>query len=484
MKSCKACGESFKACDAKSGDGKTESCPKCGAAIEAEADTDGDVDAKVFVEKAGEISAKRMSLKEPLMAAIVNGGLSLNDLNSQVREAIQPLDICKSSSANGPAVICGWVADLVAPANETGEDWTAIVQGDGGKLYAVTFTIGDKKVTISGEPKLVERVTDYDFVGDIETEAKAAVKDGSLEAAEQKPEVKPTPEPISAKVRAVHDALVAANVNPTLQDVCHAIYNQHKILMTAQEVAANLAMTRKSIMAAAAVADKPNRIQCISGGTNTAVETGNVIMFMPGGINEITPSQNKKAVTVAVNVTAKSAVAIQKQYEALVASGKKPYFSMGEDSHASDIAAFWPSRFFWATRKDVTGKMATGIWCEGEWSDDGKLAVEGKRFRAFSPTFFVDAVRADVDNPSEVICEADAKPNMGALVNDPAFTKNSPLWCRAAGDETMIAREVHDELVASGQKNVTLAGLRSAIFAKHHINLEPAEIARQLMTKK
>jgi hypothetical protein len=45
----------------------------------------------------------------------------------------------------------------------------------------------------------------------------------------------------------------------------------------------------------------------------------------------------------------------------------------------------------------------------------------------------------------------------------------------------MIAREVHDELVASGQKNVTLAGLRSAIFAKHQINLEPAEIARQLM---
>ncbi len=249
---CKHCGADIKAEAFERGGKKsgTVNCPSCKKDTDYSIEACDEVDAKAVSDKAGEISAKRMSLKEPLMAAIVNGGLSLNDLNSQVREAIQPLDICKSSSANGPAVICGWVADLVAPANKTGEDWTAIVQGDGGKLYAVTFTIGDKKVTISGEPKLVERVTDYDFVGDIETEAKAAaVKDGSLEAAEQKPEVKPTPEPISAKVRAVHDALVAANVNPTLQDVCHAIYNQHKILMTAQEVAANLAMTRKPIMA-------------------------------------------------------------------------------------------------------------------------------------------------------------------------------------------------------------------------------------------
>jgi len=213
-----------------------------------------------------------------------------------------------------------------------------------------------------------------------------------------------------------------------------------------------------------------NQLRCSS--LNSAVELDNVIMFMPGGVSTITPSQNNKAVTVTVLIDAKSAKAIQLQYETLIEAGKKPYFSIGENSHKSDIAAFRPSRFFWATRKDVTGKMATGVWCEGEWTRAGREAVEGKDFNAFSPTFFVDAVRNDPNRPAQVVCESEANPNMGALVNDPAFVMNSPLCCKNAATEFPTSDEVGSAGVPAisqnkntgdkmKSKNVSLAELQA-----------------------
>ena len=58
----------------------------------------------------------------------------------------------------------------------------------------------------------------------------------------------------------------------------------------------------------------------------------------------------------------------------------------------------------------------------------GRKAVEGKDYRAFSPVFHVDNKRAD---PAKVICMEHASPNMGGLVNNPAF--NLPLWAKNAG---------------------------------------------------
>ena len=168
---------------------------------------------------------------------------------------------------------------------------------------------------------------------------------------------------------------------------------------------------------------------------NSAVMVDDCIPYMPGGIHQITPSQNNKAVTVTVKVDAQSAKELQLQLETLIEAGKRPYFSIGENSHKSDIAAFRPTQFFWATRRDVTGAMKTGVWCKGEWTRAGREAVEGKDFNAFSPTFFVDAVRNDPSRPAKVVCEPDANPNMGALVNDPAFVMNSPLCCKNAATQ-------------------------------------------------
>ena len=67
------------------------------------------------------------------------------------------------------------------------------------------------------------------------------------------------------------------------------------------------------------------------------------------------------------------------------------------------------------------------MWVDGVWSKSGKDARDGKDFRFFSPTFHVDAVRNDPDNPARVVCNKDARGNMGALENDPAFLNMAPL---------------------------------------------------------
>ena len=225
-------------------------------------------------------------------------------------------------------------------------------------------------------------------------------------------------------------------------------------------------------------------IHCAFGSALTSgVTVDNTIMYMPGGISSITPSQNKKAVDVLVEVNAQTAREMQEQLEALNESGKKPYFSFGDNSHASDQASFWPSKFFWATRQDATGKMATGVWVTGEWSDEGKRVVEGKVFRCFSPTFFVDAVRNDPKKPAQVICEREAGPNMGALVNDPAFEKISPLWAKRSDFQNIpIVRECHDNLIKQGI-NPDLRAVRSALFASRGVMMTLEEIGQELISK-
>lgn len=169
--------------------------------------------------------------------------------------------------------------------------------------------------------------------------------------------------------------------------------------------------------------------RALNAGRATQPLEDGIMMYMPGGLHQITPSQNGRAVTVIVEVNAKSADLLEAQRKILTAANKKPFFSV---EHATGIAAFWPTSFFWDKRIDATGSLVEGVWTKGEWTKAGREAVEGKNFRTFSPTFFVDAIRNDPDNPVQVICCDDAKANCGALENDPAFQAMSPLWCKNA----------------------------------------------------
>ena len=179
-----------------------------------------------------------------------------------------------------------------------------------------------------------------------------------------------------------------------------------------------------------------------------------VIHYMPAGLHRITPSQGGKPVTVCVLIDEVSAERMEEQRAALEAAGNKPFFSV---QHNTQIAAFWPTKFFWDKRIDATGSFVAGVWAEGEWTKAGKEAVEGKNFRTFSPTFFVDKISNDEDDPAQVEANSNAKLNMGALENDPAFEKISPLWCSKNGqtpEESATGakvRQLNASLAAEGK---------------------------------
>lgn len=151
-----------------------------------------------------------------------------------------------------------------------------------------------------------------------------------------------------------------------------------------------------------------------------AETAGPVMMFMPGGMQTITPFAGGIGSPIEVMVDASGAAALNQQLTALAAKGKKPYFDF---EHEDAGASFWPNEFFWSE----TPKP--GIYARGEWTADGKSGVEGKRWRQFSPVFHVDNKAA---KPARIVCKTDAKPNMGGLVNDPAFSNILPLWAKNA----------------------------------------------------
>lgn len=151
------------------------------------------------------------------------------------------------------------------------------------------------------------------------------------------------------------------------------------------------------------------------------VIAGDEIMFMPAGVHEITPSQAGERVRVQVLCDRQAAEMIERQRAAMAAKGVRPYFDLNHDDQE---ASFWPTSFEW---KDAE---APGIYAKGEWSAAGLSARDGKTFRQFSPVFFVDDTSK---KPARVICNEHAGPNMGGLVNNPAFKKILPLWAKHAG---------------------------------------------------
>src|SRR5215471_3695825 len=165
----------------------------------------------------------------------------------------------------------------------------------------------------------------------------------------------------------------------------------------------------------------PEPIECRAA-VEISVTDSNEILFLPVGVHSITPVAGGigKPIKVMVDIHAANAVE-QQRAEITQRTGKKVYFDF---NHEDGPASFWPSSFYWRQRDGVVAK--------GEWSASGKKAVQGKDFRAFSPVFHVHDKRAD---PAQVVCFDGARPNMGGLVNDPAFS-GLPLWAKNAGESS------------------------------------------------
>jgi hypothetical protein len=144
----------------------------------------------------------------------------------------------------------------------------------------------------------------------------------------------------------------------------------------------------------------------------------NEVLFLPIGLHSITPVAGGIGRPIKVKVDASTADAIEAQRKIMAGKGKRPYFDF---DHEDGAASFWPEGFTW--------RNGEGVIAKGEWTSRGRKAVEGKDYRAFSPVFHVDNKRSD---PAKVICMEHAAPNMGGLVNNPAF--NLPLWAKNAGE--------------------------------------------------
>jgi phage I-like protein len=145
----------------------------------------------------------------------------------------------------------------------------------------------------------------------------------------------------------------------------------------------------------------------------------NEITFLPAGLHSIRPVAGGIGRAIKVLINTEAAAKIEQQRAEITArTGKRVYFDF---NHEDGPASFWPSSFTWRENDGVVAK--------GEWTASGRRAVEGKDFRAFSPVFHVDDKRKD---PARVVCCIEAGPNMGGLVNDPAFN-DLPLWAKNDG---------------------------------------------------
>ncbi len=188
-------------------------------------------------------------------------------------------------------------------------------------------------------------------------------------------------------------------------------------------------------------------IKCRVGVDSIPQTSTNEILFLPIGLHAITPVAGGIGRPIKVKVGPESASVIEAQRQKLMASGKRPYFDF---NHEDGPASFWPETFVW--------RGGEGVIAKGEWSRRGKSAVEGKDFRAFSPVFHVDNKRAD---PAIVVCKDNAEPNMGGLVNNPAF-KDLPLWAKNA--ESLGTPELNGdnaEKERNKMENEELAALRA-----------------------
>ncbi len=183
---------------------------------------------------------------------------------------------------------------------------------------------------------------------------------------------------------------------------------------------------------------------------NLPVTATGEMMYMPAGVQTITPFGGGIGKPISVLVDRVGASELEQQRHALAARNKAAYFDF---NHEDGAASFWVKEFVW---KD---EPASGIYARGEWTASGKASVEGKEWRQFSPVFHVDNKAA---TSARIVCRENAKPNMGGLVNDAAFHTILPLWAKddgaaiESGNQTNNNTMTEQELAALRAKNQEL----------------------------
>jgi phage I-like protein len=167
-------------------------------------------------------------------------------------------------------------------------------------------------------------------------------------------------------------------------------------------------------------AKEPEEIQASDGfRAGLGDELPESVQLFPPGTHAITASSAKGPVEANVVIDEATAKAIADDFERMKAAadkgeGPKPYVDF---NHEDREAAGWVMSVYWAGDDLKSG----GVRAKVDWSKPGADAITGKAFRQFSPNFRFDR------KVSRVVGTG---PNMGGLVNRPAFKRIEPLFAK------------------------------------------------------
>lgn len=190
------------------------------------------------------------------------------------------------------------------------------------------------------------------------------------------------------------------------------------------------------------------------------------VQLFPPGQHRIVAKMDGKPVELDVNIGEEQAATIAKDFDKMVAEAKagrgpKPFLDF---NHEDREASAWVETVFWAGNDPVRG----GVRAKVEWSKPGKEAVAGKSYRQFSPNFLIDTRTKQIIGTT---------PNMGGLVNRPAFRGIQPFFAKDGAEQP--SKPTMKKLTAL----LATAGLISAANAEND-DLAAAEFSEKFATLK
>jgi phage I-like protein len=193
------------------------------------------------------------------------------------------------------------------------------------------------------------------------------------------------------------------------------------------------------------------------------------IQWMPPGTHEIAASQGDKTITRKIKVDAAAVAKLQQllqTFRGKAAEGTEdlPYLDFNHDDAEASARVL---EFKWGGDDPVKG----GIRAVVEWTGPGRQALQGKAYRRFSPSFFVDAEGRVTGAPV----------NMGGLVNRAAFKTIQPIVAGATGDANernpnMDADKMAADLAAANSKIVELQAKLEAAIKPETVQAKDTEI--------
>lgn len=163
------------------------------------------------------------------------------------------------------------------------------------------------------------------------------------------------------------------------------------------------------------------------------------IVYIPEGINTITPFVDGKPKKITVRMDPSKGVAVaaafqealdRRNVEAAANQNTNPWFDF---NHKKEASSAEPTGFRYEPGKGVMAQVI--------WSSDGRAAVEGRTLRYFSPNFFMD----DEGSPAAL----PERGPLGGLVPEPAFRTIGAIAAADGAEDTHSNHPHHEHTMKS-----------------------------------